>query len=320
MSLGLHLVVLEVTGRCNLSCNYCYRSESAKLDLEDPSLLLGQLSEIRPHFITVSGGEPLLLKNVFALAKELKQVCKKLFLTTNGILVKEFPKSYFQVFDNVQISLDGDEKIHDSLRGEGSFEKVIDAAKYLTGIVPVSLLCTISQANYHQIEAISQIARDVGALPTIGRMCGFGRGNPVPLQEPLFFKQVLEDAACYAVLNDDPLNFWFNEKKKSLSKQDKIMGGCTAGIAELAISPEMDVFPCVKLRISAGNLKDQSLKNIWQSSPLFAGLRNWNNLKGSCPRCEYVSICRGCRADAWARTGDYMAADPLCWVNDGDHR
>lgn len=316
MCLGLHLVVLEVTGRCNLSCNYCYRSDSAKLDLEEPSLILDQLSEIRPHFITVSGGEPLLLENLFDLANDLKQVCKKLFLTTNGTLVQKFPKDNFKIFDNVQISLDGDKKTHDSLRGDGSFEKVINAARYLNGVVPVSFLCTISQANYHQVETISQIARDVGVLPTIGRMCGFSRNDPIPLCEPLVLKKVLEDAACCGVSNDDPLNFWFNGKKKLLSRQNKVLGGCTAGIAEVAISPEMDIFPCVKLRIPAGNLKDQSIKDIWLNSPLLANLRNWNNLKGFCTKCEYVSICRGCRADAWARTGDCMAMDPLCWVND----
>lgn len=315
MDLGLHLVVLEVTGRCNLSCSYCYRGDAMASDLNDPSLVLDQLTETKPYFINVSGGEPLLFKNLFVFAEDLKKVCKKLLLTTNGTLVQQFPKDWFSIFDDVQISLDGNKDFHESIRGKDSFEKTIGAAKYLVGVVPVSFLCTVSSANHHQIGSIARIARELGAAPNIGRMCGLGLGNPAPLKDPSLLRNALEEAANHGVLSDDPLNFWFDEQKKSTLRSDKIMGGCTAGIAGVAISPELDVYPCVKLRIPAGNLKEQSLKDIWLNSPLFASLRDWHNLKGHCPSCEYVSICRGCRADAWARTGDYLAPDPLCWLN-----
>lgn len=315
MGLGLHLVVLEVTGRCNLSCSYCYRGESTSLDLQDHSLLLSQLAAIKPSFIIVSGGEPLLLDNIFILAKKLKKVCKRLLLTTNGSFVQEFPKDYFRVFDDVQISLDGDKQINDNLRGKGVFECVVNAVKYLKGTTPVSLLCTVNSTNYLHAKTIAQIAQEIGAAPKIGRMCGLCHRSAVPLSDPYIWKNLLEEAAHHGILNDDPLNFWFDEQKKSTLRSDKIVGGCTAGIAGVAISPELDVYPCVKLRIPAGNLKEQSLKDIWLNSPLFASLRDWHNLKGHCPSCEYVSICRGCRADAWARTGDYLAPDPLCWLN-----
>jgi len=315
MNLGLHLLVLEVTGRCNLSCNYCYRYGNKGSDLDKPMLLLDQLSEIKPHFITISGGEPLLLKNIFSLCNKLRDVCEQLYLTTNGTLVKNFLRSEYDIFDDVQISLDGNKELHEKIRGKGTFKKAVGAARYLNGIVPVSFLCTINSANLNCIGDVIQIARKVNAVPKIGRMCGFGTGNPEPLGEPILLKNVLEEAANCSVLNDDPLNFWFDKQKRSAKQSNKIVGGCTAGIAGVAISPELDVYPCVKLRIPAGNLKEQSLKDIWLNSPLFATLRDWHNLKGHCPSCEYVSICRGCRADAWARTGDYLAPDPLCWLN-----
>ena len=95
MGLGLHLVTVEITGRCNLSCSHCYRESDEHEDLVGFDLLLNQLAEIKPYYITVSGGEPLLLKDVFYLAKELKNVCQKLLLTTNGILVRKFPGIIF---------------------------------------------------------------------------------------------------------------------------------------------------------------------------------------------------------------------------------
>ncbi|NPV28118.1 MAG: radical SAM protein [Firmicutes bacterium] len=317
MSLGLHLVTLEITGRCNLSCSHCYRGSELPEDFSDFNLLLGYLAKVKPHFITVSGGEPLVLENIFELAKELKKVCRKLLLTTNGTLVREFPREYFKIFDEVQISLDGDESTHDKIRGRGVFEKAVSAACYLKEIVPVSFLCTVNADNHHKLDAFVQIAKENGAVAKIARMCGFGKNNLAPLTDPSIWKDVLLKAFHAGLPNDDPLNFWFNEKKKKSVKPNKIAGGCTAGIAGVAISPEMDVYPCVKLRIPAGNLKNQSLREIWLNSPLFITLRNWHNLKGKCSGCEYISICRGCRADAWARSKDYLAADPLCWLEGG---
>ena len=249
------------------------------------------------------------------VAEKLKKVCKKLLLTTNGTLVQDFPKNHFKIFDEIQISLDGDKIIHEDIRGKNTFERAIKSAKYLKDIVHVSFLCTVHAMNYHEICNITQIARTMGVSPKLGRMCGFGQSNLVPVNDPIMWKNMLEKAARQGVPNDDPLNFWLSEKKKKCIQKARIVGGCTAGIAGVAISPELDVYPCVKLRIPAGNLKEQSLKDIWLNSPLFASLRDWHNLKGHCPSCEYVSICRGCRADAWARTGDYLAPDPLCWLN-----
>jgi radical SAM protein with 4Fe4S-binding SPASM domain len=315
MDLGLHLVVIEVTGRCNLSCSFCYRGKDSSIDISDTTRLLDQVADVEPYFINLSGGEPLIYKDVFKLAKKLKNYCHKLLLTTNGTLVEDYPKSFFEIFDYIQISIDGDERVHEQGRGQGNFKKAINAAKYLKGISSVSILCTIGSANYHQLKQVIQLAQESDAIPKIGRMCGYSYSNFAPVIDPSSWKNILAEASKYGVLNDDPLNFWFNEKKKSASRPNKIAGGCTAGIAGVAISPELDVYPCVKLRIPAGNLKEQSLKDIWLNSPLFASLRDWHNLKGHCPSCEYVSICRGCRADAWARTGDYLAPDPLCWLN-----
>jgi radical SAM protein with 4Fe4S-binding SPASM domain len=317
MGLGLHLVTVEITGRCNLSCRHCYRGNDAHEDLIDFNLLLNQLAEITPYYITVSGGEPLLLEDVFYLAKGLKNVCQKLLLTTNGTLVREFPWDYFRIFDDVQISLDGDRVTHEAIRGKGAFEKAMDAAHYLIGTVPVSMQCTVNQSNYNQLSSIVQISKAMGAVPKMGRMCGFGRNGLDPVCDPNLWKDLLQSAIGCGMLNDDPLSFWFDDKKKKSCKPDKITGGCTAGIAGIAISPDLNVYPCVKLRVPAGNLKKQSLKEIWLKSPLFNELRDWRNLKGHCSTCEFVGICRGCRADAWARTGDYLTADPLCWL-DGD--
>lgn len=74
------------------------------------------------------------------------------------------------------------------------------------------------------------------------------------------------------------------------------------------------MFPCARLRISAGNLKKVPLSKIWYNAKIFKILRNRNNLKGKCKDCIYQEICGGCRAQALASTGDYLEEDPLCFI------
>ncbi len=73
-----------------------------------------------------------------------------------------------------------------------------------------------------------------------------------------------------------------------------------------------DVFPSGFLPLKAGNVKQQSLGEIYRSSELFVSLRDTANLKGKCGRCEFRDLCGGSRARAWAMTGDVFESDPLC--------
>jgi radical SAM protein len=73
-----------------------------------------------------------------------------------------------------------------------------------------------------------------------------------------------------------------------------------------------DVYPSGFLPLKAGNVKQESLGEIYRSSTLFTSLRNNENLKGKCGRCEFRDLCGGSRARAWAMTGDVFAEDPLC--------
>jgi radical SAM protein len=88
--------------------------------------------------------------------------------------------------------------------------------------------------------------------------------------------------------------------------------GVNEGKGFVFISHLGDVFPSGFLPLKAGNVKHQSLADIYRSSDLFTGLRNSSNLKGKCGVCEFRDLCGGSRARAWAMTGDVYAADPLC--------
>ena len=88
--------------------------------------------------------------------------------------------------------------------------------------------------------------------------------------------------------------------------------GCLAGTGVCFISYQGDVYPCGYLPVLAGSLHRQTLEEIWENAPVFQQLRDTDNLKGKCGYCEFRNVCMGCRARAFAATGDCMDEEPFC--------
>jgi radical SAM protein with 4Fe4S-binding SPASM domain len=96
------------------------------------------------------------------------------------------------------------------------------------------------------------------------------------------------------------------------SDMNAMTKGCLAGTAVCFISHQGEVYPCGYLPALAGDLKKQSFADIWESSVVFNELRDTNNLQGKCGCCEFRNVCMGCRARAFAATGNYLDEEPFC--------
>jgi radical SAM protein with 4Fe4S-binding SPASM domain len=88
--------------------------------------------------------------------------------------------------------------------------------------------------------------------------------------------------------------------------------GCLAGTGVCFISHQGEVYPCGYLPVLAGDLRKQSFAEIWEHASVFEQLRDTDNLKGKCGCCEFRNICMGCRARAFAASGDYLDEEPFC--------
>ena len=88
--------------------------------------------------------------------------------------------------------------------------------------------------------------------------------------------------------------------------------GCLAGTGVCFISHEGEVFPCGYLPAIAGDLRKEKFADIWANARVFNELRDTNNLTGKCGCCEFRNVCMGCRARAYAASGDYLAEEPFC--------
>ena len=88
--------------------------------------------------------------------------------------------------------------------------------------------------------------------------------------------------------------------------------GCLAGTGVCFVSHRGEVFPCGYLPVEAGNIRQQPFQEIWESSPLFAELRDPDLLGGKCGLCEFKKVCGGCRARAYGMTMAYLDEEPFC--------
>ena len=101
------------------------------------------------------------------------------------------------------------------------------------------------------------------------------------------------------------------------SDMNAMTKGCLAGTGVCFISHEGEVFPCGYLPAIAGDLRKQSFADIWNNSDVFDQLRDDDNLKGKCGCCEFRHVCMGCRARAYAASGDFLAEEPFCVYEPG---
>jgi radical SAM protein len=88
--------------------------------------------------------------------------------------------------------------------------------------------------------------------------------------------------------------------------------GVNDGDGFMFVSHTGEIFPSGFLPVSAGNIRDADLLDVYRNAPLFRTLRDRTQFKGKCGVCEYLPVCGGSRARAYATTGDYLEAEPFC--------
>lgn len=325
----------HITEKCNLSCLHCYREEKFLKN----ELSFFEIKKIFNHFlklikewqlkrddvrVSFVGGEPFLRKDFFEILELAKQNHSKLRfgILTNGTLIdKNVIKKLKEIEpDYIQISLEGGEKIHDQIRGKGTFKKAIEATKLLkkANIAPfnINFSMTLTKLNLKEIPKVIKIAKIQNVFLAIRRQVpiGFGKKLKKFFLSPLEVKKTWE-------------SIFFMEKKFkikiSLGCEDGILvqefpnyspRECTSGYLSLTILPNGDVYPCRRLPIFVGNLREKTLKEIYYDSQVLKKLRNLNTINNVCHCCPYFEICHGgARCVAFGFFSQIQAPDPHCW-------
>ena len=328
----LRMVFWETTARCNLECVHCRRLDleqcKDELTTEQTKSMIDSIAEMGKPVLVFSGGEPLERNDWAELAQYATDLDIPIALATNGTLVtEEIANKIAQVgFRRVSISIDGPTaKLHDSFRGlPGAFESALKGARLIMQAgVEVQFNVTVTTHNQNSLEELYDLAIAEGVkamhmflLVPVG--CGVELAETQQLG-PEKYEQVLNWICDKQQLDQLEIRSTCGPHYYRVAAQRKMKQargrGCLCGISVMFVSHKGQVFPCGYLPIECGNVKEQSIKDIWSSSETFAKLRDYELLTGKCGDCNFKKICGGCRARAFGATGNFLSEEPFCNYN-----
>lgn len=335
----LRMVAWEVTRSCNLACVHCrasaeYGPYAGELTTGEGLRLLDEIAALSKPVIILTGGEPLLRQDIFEIAAYGDRKGLRMVMATNGTLVtKEIAgKMLRSGIKRVSISIDGmDAKSHDAFRNvPGAFAGALAGIEALKEAgMEFQINTTITKTNLDQLPDMMDLAVRLGAAAHhIFLLVPTGRGKEMAEQaiSPQEYEKTLNwfheaSLNCPIQLKATCAPHYYRiMKQKGQGAGGKGAGdplhamtrGCLGGSSFCFISHTGQVQPCGYLEVDCGRIKEKRFREIWDSSPIFADLRDLNKYKGKCGHCEFVRVCGGCRARAYEITGDYLGEEPFC--------
>ncbi len=346
------VIAWESTRACNLVCRHCRASAQEEpspdeLRTSEVLQLIDQIAGVSKPIFVISGGEPLMREDVFDIAAYATRRGLHVAISPNGTLIT--PDSVGRMKDagikRVSVSIDGSRAgRHDAVRGvPGAFSQAVRGIGYCRdGGLPFQINTTVMRQNVGDLSAIHDLTVSLGAAAWhVFMLVPTGRGkvddeltpqgyenmlnwvydaaleSPIPLRVtcgPQFMRLVLTHRAQADAEADPSPNLV--GRARGL---DRMSRGCLAGMGYCFISHRGEVYPCGYLPVLAGSVREEDFGTIYRESPLFRRLRDLSRLEGKCGECPFVQRCGGCRARAFALTGNYLAEEPYCVYEPADH-
>lgn len=322
-----HIIAWEVTKACNLNCLHCRASATAipepcELDTREGYALLEDMQRGGTRLVILTGGEALVRNDIFDLASHGTSLGLRMTLATNGSLVTGEVARRIRESGIVRVSVSLDAvtpDVHDAFRGlPGSFEMAVRAIETLAGEgVPVQVNTTVAAVNISHMDRFPAFIRKIGAMAWhVFFLVPTGRGEQVMPARIMEYRDMLDafyvtskasDIECKATCAPQYYRMLAERDGASPTK------GCLAGTEFGFVSSSGIVQPCGFLQIPCGDIRKDSLQDIWNTSETFTLLRDGGKLKGKCGDCRFTPMCGGCRARAFEVLDDVMQADPICW-------
>lgn len=327
------LIAWEVTRSCMLACKHCRAAAQCQayedeLTTAECCRLLDNVATFAKPIIILTGGEPMLRPDIYDIASYGTRLGLPVVMAPCGALLDDASVARIVASGvrRISISLDGaTAESHDSFRGvPGAFDSAIRGIQAARrGGLDFQVNTTITQHNIAELEAILNLAIELGAsvfnpfllVPT-------GRGKALADQEisPIQYEQTLDWLASQQTRGDIQIRVTCAPHYQRILRQKHVgvgghpAKGCMGGQSFAFISHRGKVQICGFLDVECGDVRAEGMdfRKIWESSPVFLQMRDQSHYHGRCGRCEFGRVCGGCRARAFAITGDYLDEEPFC--------
>ncbi len=338
---ALRLLAWETTRRCNLACLHCRAAAGSgpypgELTTAEGLALLENLSRLGRIVVILTGGEPLLRDDIYDLARYGTRLGHRMVMAVNGTLLTPVIAAHLRDagIERLSISLDGATAAsHDRLRAvDGAFEGALAGIAACREVgLPFQVNTTVTRPNLAELPAIYELAIELGAAAHhVFVLVPTGRG--VEIRDQLLSPGEYEETLRWLLARQREGRLFLKPtcapqyyrlwRQDAAARGERITPaahgmeamtkGCLGGQGFAFVSYRGEVQPCGYLELVAGNVRERPLEEIWAGSTLFRQLRAVDDYRGKCHACQYRKVCGGCRARAYAMTGEVLAEDPIC--------
>lgn len=333
----------HITGRCNLRCKHCYRTEGdvEPLDYEKVAAVIGQYRALRKAYnarhhirckghINITGGEPFFHRDIRRILELLGQ-CREEFsygVLSNGtrideemmILLKETNASF------VQLSIDGDRQTHDFLRAPGDFDRVFQKARELEkNGIRTYISFTANRENYVHLPLVAKLCRKNRITKLWSdRLVPIGNGEELEKLKiterelPDYLKTLKKARGSWLTRLLWPKTQVTMNRALQFQSGCGLLYSCSAGNSLITVDEFGQVMPCRRMPIICGDVHSSTLEEIYFGHETFRALRQ-ERVPAACLNCPHSHSCRGgARCQSYAATGSFYRADPACPRKEGD--
>lgn len=348
-------VAWELTRACALACVHCRaeaqpRPHTEELTTLEAFDLVDQLADLAPPVLVLTGGDPLMRRDLLPIVERAvgRGLRVAVSPTTTALATLDRLRSLRDAgVQMVHISIDGaDARTHDGFRGvRGTFDRAMTTLVRLRELgMPVQVGTTITRHDIHQMGAMADLMAQSGVrVWNVFYLVPTGRGRADAMvsveeaEESWRWLADLSRRAPFAVRTTAAPQFRrtvLRKARESAGAPVRLTGagyqlreapngvetrGVNDGKGFMFIDHRGNICPSGFLQIPAGNVRTDSVAEVYRNAPLFRQLRDSSQLRGRCGRCEFSDLCGGSRARAMGVTGNYMAEDPLCASVQAEH-
>ena len=332
------LMQFHITGQCNLRCKHCYRTEGdvQPLSYDEVITVFEQFKALLKEYkktynvkakghVNITGGEPFFRKDIKEILEYMGEN-KDLFsygVLSNGYFLDEELISVLKKTGVrfIQMSIDGNRKMHDYLRAPGDYDRVFKTARMLkkNGILPY-ISFTANRDNYKYLPLVARKCRLCGVKKLwTDRLVPIGNGQE--LEDlvitsdimPDYLKTIKKAQGNQLLQKLFPNTIVESNRALQFLGTDGLFYHCGAGHSLIIVDEFGNIMPCRRMPIICGNIKEDTLRNVFFDHEVFMELRELDS-PDECGGCIYSHLCRGgAKCQSYATYNSYEKADPGCW-------
>ncbi|MBF0407254.1 MAG: radical SAM protein [Candidatus Riflebacteria bacterium] len=323
-----------------MNCVHCYQENIPRIDLSEMQIesVLNSFKECLNNSpdinfarsdriqLNITGGEPFYVSYFPKLIEKIS-ACSDWInfgILCNGTLIDNEVAVFLKRRNIrfVQVSIDGDEEIHDQIRGKGSFNKSLKGLEILRKNNIFSMVSfTANRKNYQTFPAVVKASSSIGVNKVwADRIVPIGNAESNNMQT----LSEMETEDFFRIMRNEKMRLqksWFTKTTVSMRRALQFHYAelppykCTAAKRLLALMPDGTVFPCRRYPVAIGNIFTEPLSNIRKNGINIMSLSSKDIAGTNCEHCRYKIHCAGgARCISYAVNPGKYSPDPGCWI------